>query len=530
MDFDHSFQPHTDLMNTAQPRTRREFLGQVGQGMMIASIGYEVATGLGLSSAMGADAAPALNFGKLEPLVGLMQDTPAAQLLPKLAAHLQSGTTLRDLVSAGALANARTFGGENYVGYHTAMALMPSWHMAQEMTGPEQALPIFKVLYRNTSTIQGSGGRAHEVLHEIAPATLAAGKDGSDVLRDATRRKDMAGAEQTFAAIAAGKAEDAYNAMLHCVLDHDEVHRVGLAYRSWDLLSLVGKEHAHTLLRQSVRYCVHGGYGGNGLSELLPKVFEQHKLDDRTPGTRKGDDAWVDKLSRTIFEASANDAAHAVAAAIAEGFSLADIGEALTLASNQLILRDHGRTPEMEAANKPIGSLHGDSIGVHGCDSANAWRNMSRSANTRNSFACLIVGAHQVAKDRVERGGDFLHWQPMPPAARVKDLKTTDGTSLLRDAEAAIRSNLQIRAATCIQRYGDLNLDPQAAFALMRKYAISEDGSLHAEKFYRTASDDFNSTRAAFRWRHLVALARVTASEYGRPAEGIAQARELLKV
>ena len=51
----------------------------------------------------------------------------------------------------------------------------------------------------------------------------------------------------------------------------------------------------------------------------------------------------------------------------------------------------------------------------------------------------------------------------------------------------------------------------------MRRYAISEDGALHAEKFYRTESEEFASTRAAFRWRHLVALARVTASEFGAP-------------
>ena len=37
-------------------------------------------------------------------------------------------------------------------------------------------------------------------------------------------------------------------------------------------------------------------------------------------------------------------------------------------------------------------------------------------------------------------------------------------------------------------------------------------------------------TRAAFRWRHLVALARVVASEYGFPAPGYKQACELLKV
>ena len=63
----------------------------------------------------------------------------------------------------------------------------------------------------------------------------------------------------------------------------------------------------------------------------------------------------------------------------------------------------------------------------------------------------------------------------------------------------------------------------------MRRYAVSEDGALHAEKFYRTVSEEFSATRAAFRWRHLTALARVTASEFGRPAAGMAEARELLK-
>jgi hypothetical protein len=39
------------------------------------------------------------------------------------------------------------------------------------------------------------------------------------------------------------------------------------------------------------------------------------------------------------------------------------------------------------------------------------------------------------------------------------------------------------------------------------KYAVSEDGALHAEKYYRTASEEFAAGRPAFRWRQLVALA-----------------------
>src|ERR1035438_5034431 len=71
---------------------------------------------------------------------------------------------------------------------------------------------------------------------------------------------------------------------------------------------------------------------------------------------------------------------------------------------------------------------------------------------------------------------------------------------------------------------------PRPIFDLLLRYAVSEDGALHAEKYYRTVTEEFSATRPAFRWRQLVALARVTASEYGRPAGGLAEAREVLNV
>jgi len=55
-------------------------------------------------------------------------------------------------------------------------------------------------------------------------------------------------------------------------------------------------------------------------------------------------------------------------------------------------------------------------------------------------------------------------------------------------------------------------------------------GALHAEKYYRTVSEEFASTRQAYKWRHLVGLARVSASAFGFPAPGYADACRLLKV
>ena len=155
---------------------------------------------------------------------------------------------------------------------------------------------------------------------------------------------------------------------------------------------------------------------------------------------------------------------------------------------------------------------------------------MSRVVNPRNAAACLILAGYEVARDRQARAADFLKWTPRPLAEVLEAVKTTDPKGLLAETESAIQANQQEIASALVHRYGTLGHDPAPVFALLLKYAVSEDGALHAEKYYNTVREEFASTRPAFRWRQLVALARVTASECGRPAPGVAQARELLKV
>ena len=75
---------------------------------------------------------------------------------------------------------------------------------------------------------------------------------------------------------------------------------------------------------------------------------------------------------------------------------------------------------------------------------------------------------------------------------------------------------------------GELNMDPTIAKGILRKFATTEDGALHAEKYYRTACDDFDSTRKSMRWTHLAGLARVTASAYGFKAPGVDEATSIL--
>lgn len=521
-----------------QHRTRRQFLADVGRGALVGSLGLGLARelGLGIGRALADEPSDALSFGPLEPLVALLQETAPDRLLEVLVDRLAKGADLKTLLAAGALANARTFGGEDYVGFHTMMALGPAWTMAEELPEKRRALPVLKVLLRNTSRIQAFGGRKNEVLRAFPHLTPPPCGDGlGALLRRGVREKDLSLAEAAFENMAGGSPGDLIDGVLPTVEDDTEVHRVALAYRAWDLSKVIGAEHAHTLLRQSVRYCVKSEAGNHGkhfgkVRELLPKLLESHHLLDREPGTKPCDDAWVDATSRAIFEATPDDAAGLAAAALAEGRAPADLGEAISLAANQLLLRDTGRSVAEARPGKAIGTVHGDSVGLHASDSANAWRGLARAGAPRNTYACLILGAYQAALDRVARGGDFLTWAPNPKPEDVAKVIETDPGRLLAQADEAIRAQDQAKACAIVHRYGALDLPPRPVFDLLLGYATSEDGALHAEKYYRTVVEEFAATRPAFRWRHLDALARVTASEYGQTAAGFEEARRRLGV
>ncbi|HVW38454.1 MAG TPA: hypothetical protein VHB99_14160, partial [Pirellulales bacterium] len=263
---------------------------------------------------------------------------------------------------------------------------------------------------------------------------------------------------------------------------------------------------------------------------LLPKVLDQFKLIGRPRGTRVAEDAGVESMSQTLFTSTPAQAAEAVAAALAEGMSAESIAEAISLTANQLVLRDSGRTAGQAQPNKAIGSVHGDSIGVHASDTAHAWRNIALASNDRNRAASLVMAGYQVARDRSARATEFLEWKPRPYAEELAALPVRNGEELLKDLDGAIREKNQNLACALVHRYGESGYHAQPVFDLLLKYAISEDGALHAEKYYRTTSDEFANARPKFRWRQLISLARVTASECGQPAPGYQQACELLKV
>ena len=515
-------------MNT---HSRREFLSDVGQGMLVASLGATLASDIGVSTAMAAEDSPRLSFGKLEPLVNLMQTTPTAKFLPEMIRELNSGTPLRKLVAAGALANARTFGGENYHGFHTFMALAPAFDMSKEMPKGQEALPVLKVLYRNSFYTEKNGLHAKDVLKPLKASKLSKDAKAAQELRDATNSGDKAKAEQLLAALAGQSLETALNGVLHHVEDNHNVHTVVMPWRAYDVLELTGKEHALTLLRQSIRQCA----GRKARPSLMPSLLEKYKLLSRSVGKRKADDAWVEKFALNLLTLNGPQASEAAAAALAEGFLPEHVGEAISLAANQLILRQ----VEVWKGNYYGRRTHGDSTGVHASDMVNAWRNIARVSSHRHAMAGIILAAGNVAQSHSKDGHKP---QPFPEPVQLERVKATTPKALLTELDGAIRENNQLRACALTHRYGELGHPQRALLDVLIQFGTSEGGRLHAEKYYRTANEEFATTRAAFRWRQMVSLARVTASCYGftvddkrgkgsgHRAPGYEEARRLLKV
>src|SRR5258708_38679920 len=107
--------------------------------MLVAGLGASLSGDLGFATASAEEGSEALSLGEYGPLVDLLESTPADKLQPILADKIRRGEVdLKQLIAAGALANAQTFGGCDYVGFHTAMAMLPALEMTRQLPHERQ--------------------------------------------------------------------------------------------------------------------------------------------------------------------------------------------------------------------------------------------------------------------------------------------------------------------------------------------------------------------------------------------------------
>ena len=85
-------------------RSRRDFLADVGRGMLVASLGSATAIDLGITPCAAEEPTQRLTFGQAQPLVGRCscRKLPRISCCPTWSAKLKTGTDLKTLVTSAA--------------------------------------------------------------------------------------------------------------------------------------------------------------------------------------------------------------------------------------------------------------------------------------------------------------------------------------------------------------------------------------------------------------------------------------------
>jgi len=131
-------------------------------------------------------------------------------------------------------------------------------------------------------------------------------------------------------------------------------------------------------------------------------------------------------------------------------------------------------------------------------------------------------------KPRARKAGQSGQVGAVPHDHDGKPCTKRDPAELLGEIEGRIRDCDQKGACLAARRYGELGHPSAGLFALLLGFAVSEDGALHSEQYFRTAQDEHATVSAGHRAVYPVALARVMASQAGLPAPGCDEARALL--
>lgn len=492
-------------MNTS----RRQFLASAGATAVVTALGGDYASALGLRT-------PRLEgelvgLGEYQALADLFEETSPSEIMGRLVAKLREGATLDQLVSAGALANARSMAGSDYEGYHAFMGMYPSLVISRELPEGEAALPVLKTLKR-------SAVRMHKTstgMYKVEPKR-------EDIV-EALRVPDLDRAHRGLAATGGGQAT--WEALQGVVNDHLDVHMVVFAWRAKEITALAGEEHGLVCMRQMLKFAYdresRRKSNGNPVPaqrNLVPKLIEDKGL--TRDGYGRLSDEELSELADVLATESRASGAEAVAEALKNGAGHESIGEALSLAGTRLLLRDPGRMRAQ--AGKPIGSVHGASTGVHATDSALAWREIAATLSGRSRAATLITGAYHTAGQ-----GRNVGKSAYPYAERTDEVAKLKGDALAGALAEAARGGDQPLAGAIAARMNELGQD-EALFKTLRPILIAQDGALHAEKYHHTQRVHHAASRPAFQGEHLIALARVAASQACLQAPEVEEARELL--
>jgi len=461
----------------------------------------------------------------IEPLVQFIEETAPEHLVARAHEKLATGTSVKDMLLASALAVVRSSDlppGHHGGPLHPLAGLHAVRHIAGRLPGEYARMPVIQ----NVAV-------ANKHIH--SPAM------GPYILADAQPVSEQDSVEATIASFRQAAGRGVYNAcdhyvlyllerlspmqVLECLLEvavpknQLDDHYFLFPVFTWRALEYFGWEWARYIGRAPVRYVTRPTAPAS--LDMVNRLIEEHELLERDLRVETGEDeteavtALADDIGRCD---DFSEVPRLLARALGKGLSLHGVGEGLSVGGSTLFLR----------------SQTGNPMDVHINTGANTRRYLLRQPelSRRIKLQSLLMW-HSGPEVRMAQVMLAPELQPEPE--RVAALPWRSQDELLEEIHAFIgrlpvgerlpaanlaswRSTDEVKQVAALgQQYANLAYAPEALITMLGKIACRDNFTeMHALKHHQATYEEFHSTRPSLRWRHLVAAVQAAAISHGR--------------
>jgi hypothetical protein len=472
----------------------------------------------------------------IEPLVQFVEETLPERLVAGVHDKLATGTSVKDMLLASALAVVRSSDlppGHHGGPLHPLAGLHAVRNIATRLPGEYARMPVIQ----NVAV-------ANKHIHSPAmgPYILADAKPVSEKDFDATL-------EAWHFAVGRG----VFNACDHYFLHFLEklspmkvlelLLEVGIPKNqlddhyflfpvfTWRALEYLGWEYAKYIGRAPVRYVTRPTTPVS--MEAVEVLLDKYHLLTRELRFETGEDetsaitALADEIGRCKDFAEVPEM---LAHALADGLSLEGVGEGLSVGGSTLFLR----------------SQTGNPMDVHINTGANTRRYLLRQPElSRQTKLRALLTWHTGPEVRMAQRMLAPDVQPEPE--RVASLPTRSQDALIAEIESFIgrlplgerlpkanlaswRSGDEVKQVAALgQQYADSGYAPEPLITMLGKIACRDNFTeMHALKHHQATYEEFHATRPSLRWRHLVAAVQAAAISHGRIQDVYDHAAEVM--
>ena len=481
---------------------------------------------------------------ELEPLVQFIEDTPPAEIVDRTLERLRAGLPIATVLTASALAVTRSTEmppGHHGGPLHPLAGLYAVAQTVARLEGERRFLPVLQHVALTNKHIHHPAMGPYSLL-EFAP-------------------EDGGGVEATKAAFLAAVGRGEWNKADHLYLwlwdhvprmealdlllsvaipknFHDDHYFMfpGTVWRAFDK-GVLDAALLPVVMRPVVRFVTRAPVAPNNpMPSPLPQIealIAEHQLTKRILRQRSGADesAAIGRLGEAIGAVGVfAEIPVMIATALAQGLSLEGAGEALSIGAAGLFLRSRGGNP-MDVHLHTSVNLRRYLLPLDGISLKNklllllTWQSGPeiRSTQTRMdpypqpdraAVAALPARSQQELLDAITHS---IYTQPPTDWSKVSNL-------------GQMQAGPEVKEVTSLaQQYVACGYEPEALIARLAEIVCHDNFTeMHAFKHHQSIVEEFHTTRAPWRWLHLVCGARAAAVSFGKNMAVYEEALDLL--